>query len=193
MLNQFTRSFHDCPNLHIIDFREGNAKSAPPVAKHWVKFMKKINLGAECLNRNIHCLCQINDILVLVWQELMKWWVKQTNRNRKPFHLTEQTDKVTFLHWQDLGQRPLTPLKIRRQNHLPYCGDTFCLEKHMLRTTQANPLRAKFTRYLGVMRSISVSTNLQATHRINPLHQLPKVPSQLWRHGWHLTEHNFTG
>src|ERR1700689_5498639 len=43
--------------------------------------------------------------LLALWQELMQWWVKQPDRNRRTIHSFEQTDKVSPLHRQQLLQR----------------------------------------------------------------------------------------
>src|SRR6266568_4321758 len=160
VFHQLADRFHDGCNLHVVDFRVGDSQAAAAVTQHRVEFVQRFDLVLEGVDRHLHRLRQLDDILFLLRQELVQRRIEQPDGHRQPLHLAEEPDKVPFLHRQDLVQGQLAPLDIFGQDHLPHGGDPLGVEEHMFGAAEPDSLGAELSGHLGIIRRIGVGPYL---------------------------------
>src|SRR5690606_11782580 len=125
--------------LHLGDFWIADAQTATTVTQHRVLLVQSLYALGDDLWRNVQLVSQRATGSVVMWQELVEWWVQQTDSYRAAFHGLEQAVEVFTLEWQKLIQGSNTLIAVTSQDHLTHEVDTVAFEEHVLRTAKTNP------------------------------------------------------
>ena len=130
--NTLTRSLNNCPDLHLKDFRIGNAKAASPVSEHWVCLFKPFNTAPYLFIRNTYLICKMPLLTLCMRHKFMQRRVYEPNRHRLCIHCLKYTFKILSLEWKKFCKRNFSCFKVIRNYHLLY-GKTalVCVKEHM--------------------------------------------------------------
>ena len=103
----------DGPHLHPVDLRSHDPKPAASQAQHRVRLLKPFDHSQlppelRCFLRGAVLAFKSGDLLgqlSRVGEELVQWWVEQTDGDRQAVHSFEDLLEVTPLERLELGER----------------------------------------------------------------------------------------
>ena len=173
------RRLEDGADLHLIDFRIGDAQPATPVAEHGIGLVQFLRPalqlgGVEALRDR-----QRIDLGVGVGDELVQRRVEQAHGDRQAGHDGEQFNEIGLLERRDLRQRQTAAGLVIGQDHLAHGGDAGVVEEHVLGPAQADTLGPEATSRLRIQRRLGIGAHLQASDLVGPGHQGLEITGQL--------------
>mmetsp|Transcript_6723 Transcript_6723/g.17216 ORF Transcript_6723/g.17216 Transcript_6723/m.17216 type:complete len:986 (-) Transcript_6723:44-3001(-) len=172
------RRLQDGTHLHAADLRVRDGQAAPAEPQHGVHLRQLLDAlhhlalrGARVRGQARHDLVQ-----VAVGQELVQRGVQQADGHRAPAHDAEDALEVAALEGQQVVQRLLARLGVRRHDHAPHATQALAgAEEHVLGADQADALGAVSPCRHGVLRRVGVGQHLERAVRVHPGHELPEV------------------
>ena len=167
--------------LHSCNFWICDSKSKSAVTHHWVKFMQTFHSCFQRFKRKFHFFCKRSDFIVLMRQELVKRWVKETNCHRATFHCFEDTLKVFLLHWKKFFECFFSFSSCGRNNHFSHCWNSVCFKEHMFSSAKTYALCAKGESNRCVAWIISVCSYAKFSILISPFHDCGKFANNFSR------------
>ena len=191
-------------NLHNIELRIDNTKTAAAKSEHGVCFLECIKLSEKgTLSGNVLTLlfimCNLNLKITRRIQELMQRRIKQTYDNVFAVHYLEHAKEIAFLGATKLINGKL--LNILRIGQDKVLNKVLALtEEHVLGTVKTNCLCTIIKRSLCVSRIIRICTNANIaatraikTNLVGPLQDSLKIAGKLWLDKINRAENNITG
>ena len=182
----------DSLGLHGCNLWECVAQTTTTKTQHWVVLGERIHTTLNELYAHAHLLS--HDLLTfqVMWNELMQWWIKQTDVYWHAIHALENTVEVLLLVRKELIKSLLTLLCGISKNHLAHRFDLLILEEHVLCTAKTNTYGTEVTCHFCVMRRICVGTYNQFSVFLTEIHQLSKVTCHFCRACLYFSSINFT-
>ncbi len=177
-LLQLASSTEDGTCLHGCDFGECDTETATTVTKHWVVLGERSHTLLDNLHIYAHFLSHHFLTLQVMWNELMQWWVKQTDVHVETVHSLEDSVEVGLLIWEQFGKGFFTTFNSVGKNHLAHGDNLLVIEKHVLCTSQTNTLGTECTSHLGVVWRVGVGANLQLGVFIAEIHECFEVTTE---------------
>mmetsp|Transcript_6603 Transcript_6603/g.13438 ORF Transcript_6603/g.13438 Transcript_6603/m.13438 type:complete len:324 (-) Transcript_6603:488-1459(-) len=160
------------PHLHFNNGRLGNAKAAPTKSQHGVHLLGCLDLFLYFVYGYAQLGGQAgNNLFVLQWRKkFVKWWIQKPHGHRKTIHCFEDAFIIVTLKTKQLFQG-LSLLFIVAQDQLAHLTDTLRLEKHVLRTTQANSIGTILSSFGGICWGVCVCQNINGARLVHPTHK----------------------
>ncbi len=163
------------------------------MTKHRVELVQRINASLNLSSIDTQLSCKFLLSLLVVWNELVQWWVEQTDGDRQSVHRGEDSCEVLTLERKELGECFATLVFVFGNDHLTDGQRSLTTEEHVLRTAESDPLSAKFAGTRGIVGRVGVGANGQGTVLVSPLHQTSKVAGQASWQGSNAAFGNFSG
>ena len=157
-------------SLHSGDLGISHCQTATSVTHHRVEFMQTVNCIFKIVEFQAHSLCKICDLLVLMRNEFVERWVKETYRDRSACHSLIKSLEVFSLHWQNLGKSLFALFNGLGYYHLSNRRYSVLGKEHMLSTAKTDTLCAEAYCDFCVFRRIGISSYLQSSVFVSPLH-----------------------
>ena len=76
--------------LHLQNLWIYDSKSTSSETKHWVELVKRVALLCNVFNADTHGLAHFMTGSMVIWKELMEWWVKKSDDDRKALKLQNE-------------------------------------------------------------------------------------------------------
>ena len=134
----------DCFNLHFVDFRICNCKTASTVSKHRVVLVKISELCLDCCNRNseLRSKCLSFNICSSL-NKLVKRRVKKTDCYSASTHCLNDSVEISFLKWKNLCKVFFAGFCVFRNNHLLERRKFWLFKEHVLCAAKTNSVCTK--------------------------------------------------
>ena len=148
------------------------------MAEHGVGFVQLLDATGDDLDIDLQIARKLFLFGALVRNKFMERRVNQPDRDREAVHGFEDANEIAALERQQLVEGLDARFPVVGQDH--FLDSALALmaslrllevgEKHVLRTAQANALRAELDGFARVLRSVNVRTDAQTPRFIGPLH-----------------------
>src|SRR5205085_181808 len=123
------RRLEDGSRLHFCNLRVRNPQPAAAMAKHRVRFPKRLYDTIQVRARHIESAGKQLRLLTAVRKELVQGRIEQADGDRQAVHCLEDSLKIGALHRQQLAERSPSPALFARDDHLAHCRDPIALEE----------------------------------------------------------------
>ncbi|MNT00636.1 hypothetical protein D3C72_1350750 [compost metagenome] len=162
------------------------------MTQHRIELMQGFDFHFKSVVVRAQTFRQLFGFFVCVRNELMKWWIQQTDRHWQAFHDLEQLIEIVSLHWQKFRQSFFTIHFIISDDHLTNSIDTICAKEHVFCTAKTNALGTKAASCLSIFWSVGICSDFQTTNAISDFHDALKRAIEFWFDSFYFAQENFT-
>ena len=165
-------SFKDRACLHLGDFRIRNAETATAMSEHWIELMQRIHTCLNLLHTDAGLGRKIFLLSFGVWEELMKRWVKKTDRRRQSLERLKDSCEVFSLVRKQLAECCATIFLRGGEDHLTHGVDAVTFKEHVLCAGESDALCAESDRVFGLLWIVGIGADLELGCLGAPVHEL---------------------